>query len=230
MPKSYYSAIKMMRVNAAVTIIALPGIPVLIYFFVLAWINSKYLTLPFIGGAIVALGVAAFITRLSIKNKRPTEQHYEVKCVGLSSEEVEERFGARKIRANASVSFEEYNGVEIRALILNCKDTDERNITNLRKSANRKINREYDVKEQQSLYFSTNIRVNIYVYDNCSLKNRGALSAVANKMIDRNEPIFNFYIDKSDEVIIIPVIYGDLTFKQINFYAEAVRFVISRLT
>lgn len=158
------------------------------------------------------------------KANKPDCLCYETRIEPTTTSVIAEAFSAKPVTEQAYFTFSESDGFNIRLLLLKC-DTDNRK--KLREKANKKINKVYGTKEKQN-YPLKDIRINLYIYES-EFAYDLQMYASDMRLIDRVEPIFNFYVDMKKAIVFAPAIYGDYTFGQMKMYACAVDYMQSML-
>lgn len=171
---------------------------------------------------IVIVGFAS--AKILRKANKPDCLCYETHIEHTTTSVIAEVFSAKPVTEQAYVSFYESDGFDIRLLLLKC-DADNRK--KLRAKANKKINKVYGTREKQN-YPLKDIRINLYIYESDFTYDL-QMYASDMRLVDRVEPIFNFYVDMKKAAVFAPAIYGDYSFGQMSMYACAVDYVQSIL-
>lgn len=222
--KIHYN-IKIMRICSVVETSAVMFAVMLIGGLVYALIGKN---VPIAGALSVGLfiAIAGFASAKILRNaNKPDCLCYEAHIKHTTTDEIAEMFSAKHVTEQAYVSFSESDGFDIRLLLLKC---DAANRKKLREEANRKINKVYGTREKQNFPLK-DIRINLYIYESDFTYDLQKMYASDMRLIDRVEPIFNFYVDMKNAVVFAPAIYGDYTFGQMKMYACVIDYVQSML-
>lgn len=170
--------------------------------------------------------IAGFaVAKILRKASKPDRLCYETAIKHTSLYAIAEAFSAKSVTEHACASFSERDGFDIRLLILKC---DVSNRQKLREEANREIDKIYGVREKQNPPLK-DIRINLYIYESGFTYDSQKAYANDTRLVDRVEPIFNFYVDLEKSTLFAPAIYGDFAFGQMNMYACAVDFLLQTI-
>lgn len=228
MLEKLYDNIKTMRICSMMETISFILALILICELFYAFIGKELLLTVVFSICLFIVSLIFALTIIKRKANKPDYLCYEMRVGCLSVDAIVDSFSAEQVTEQGFASFSAYDGVDIRLMILRCGCHSGESSKKLRETVNRRINSKYGVNEKQS-YPLNKLRINLYVYDSGFAYDSQKMHTIDNRLLDRVEPIFNFYFDMEKETLFIPTIYGDYTFGQMKLYACAVDYMFQKL-
>lgn len=217
--------IKIMRICSVTETLSFIFAVVLIAGLVYA-IVGKNMSIAAVLSVCLLLAIAGFAAaKILRKANKPDCQCYETGIKHTTLDAIAEVFSAKPVTEHACVSFSKCDGFDIRLLILKC---DVSNRKKLRDEANREINKIYGAREKQNFPLK-DVRINLYIYESGFIYDSQKVYASDTRLVDRVEPIFNFYVDLEKQTLFAPAIYGDFTFGRMNMYAAALKLLLQMI-
>lgn len=228
MIEKLYNNIKVMRICSVIETISFILAAILICGLFYSFIGKELLLTVVFSICLFVVSLIFALTIIKRKASKPDYLCYQIRVECLSVDAIVDSFSAEQVTEQGFVSFSAYDGVDIRLMILKCGCYSGESSKKLREAVNRRINSKYGVNEKQS-YPLNKLRINLYVYDRGLTYDSQKMYAIDKRLLDRVEPIFNFYIDMEKEMLFIPTIYGDYTFGQMKMYVCAVDYILQKL-